>query len=213
MSQEIKISVQKALTELKGINKKLENITRIGTTAAIVKKDQLIDGLYSKEAFIKIVESKIQSSTDLFERKKLLKYLINQSNATTEVTINEKTMTVAAAIAKRELLPEEKAFVTLLKKNNTAIKALYQSQLEKVSDAAEALVKTSLEANGAKRDEAVAKGMIDGYISANSPVIICPVSDEEIEASLENLLKFEEEVDTVLSESNALTKITITENK
>lgn len=204
----VEISVQRALTELKGIKRKVDNLGRPSDMGTLLYPGKLIVGLYSKEKYVERGKDAIKKVEDLLSRRSTLKAAIYASNATVKVTIAGEEMTVAQAIARKENLPAQKQYLVGITSLNNRAKAEYAQAEEKLNQAIEKLITETLGKDAKKTDEA-AKGIIDQYKKTNLPELILVLPDTDLETKLTKLQAFEDDVDTVLSESNALTKIAV----
>ena len=110
-----KISITEALVELKlydsKINKAITNAKFVGTSKKLSDKI----GVTSKENFKENAKASYQSITDLIKNRNTLKSAIVKSNANTEVTINQKTMTVAEVIERKNSINYEKDLLNAMK--------------------------------------------------------------------------------------------------
>lgn len=202
------ISVQRALTELKTIDSKISNGNVALRIAAVKEPDTKIDGLYDKDAFIKREKANLVSLQDLFVRKSLIKGAIYKSNSITKVTIAGKEMTVAEAIARRENLSQEKVLISNIERQIISNKAAYQRKIDTISEqvdkqfekAVEKVTKDSLENITAT---------IETFKKQRNPELILVITEQELKDMQDEYNAFAEEVDTVLSESNAITKISV----
>lgn len=207
----MKISIHRALGELKVLDKRIEKEISKGKFIGFKKKTvnkEYQTGIEVSE-FEKTVKSNKQSIDDLIKRRRLIKEAIVNSNANTKVIIGGKEMTVASAIERKssieydfDLLHElqsqyNKAVVTVSKQNEAVEKD--------ISSKVDILLGTDKD----KNKEMVGKFSND-YRENNSFEVIDPLGLKSIIDSLEEeIITFENEVDIVLSESNATTFIEI----
>ncbi|MGI6050090.1 MAG: hypothetical protein ACOYEI_04575, partial [Acetivibrionales bacterium] len=98
MSEVKRISITEALNKLKLYDAKISKAINSHKYVGAAKKSSNMLGVQTKEVFNNNAKAGYQSVTDLIKNRNKLKSLIVQSNAITEVTINDKVMTVAEAI-------------------------------------------------------------------------------------------------------------------
>lgn len=202
------ISIQNALTQLKTIDKKIVTAQSGLDSATLLMPGALINGLYSAETFKERASNKISSVKSLIKHKAKLKAAIYASNSVTNVKIADKTMTVAEAITKKESLPLEKNFYAQIERTIKQQKAALALKEESVKAQADKLVEQTL-GKEASKDPENGKAIIEQYKKTNTPSLILTMKEDELETILSEIAAFEDDVDIALSESNALTKISI----
>ena len=93
-----KISITEALNELKLYDSKITKAITNATLCGATKKSSDKVGVVKKEDFEDRAKASYQSVTDLIANRNTLKSAVVKSNAVTEVTVDDKVMTVAEAI-------------------------------------------------------------------------------------------------------------------
>ena len=197
-----KISVTRALAELKLLNKRITKAINDGKFISYSINDKNAINTF------KPLEEK-QSIEALISRRAVLKSAIMKSNATTKVTIGSKEMLVIDAIEMKETIKYKQAFLQQLKSQQQNIRYTIQSTNENV----QARLDKLLEANFGKESktksdemEAIAKP----FLERNEAKLEDPLNlDNLIESLSQEILEFTSNVDYVLSESNALTQIEV----
>lgn len=209
MSKE-KMTLHRALAELKLIDAKIEKqISEINPTQ-IKQKDKLVGGYIEEKDFNSQVQSKFDSINDLINRKITIKSAIVTTNGITKVTVAGKEMTIADAI-------NMKAVVLFKKKLVGKLKTDYQQTiavLNKNNEAVNANVQRILEATFGKENVKVTKDDMDAvrkpYIDANEFTLVDPLKViDKVEEIEKEMGAFEADVDAALSEINAVTFIEI----
>lgn len=200
------MSINRALSELKLLNKKIADKTnRLEVAGGMQKVEEGV-----KKTFVDTATANIQSIRDLIERRNVIKSLIVASNAETYVTVGTKSMTVAQAI-------ERKTSIELEKDLNRRMREQYyghKSNIEKHNDQCRGKADKQAEAAlgaATEGDKGLQyKAIFDAYYDSNKAELLAP---EGIEAQIENdqdsIDEFENEVDFILSESNTKTLITV----
>ncbi len=197
------LTVTRGLAELtllrKRINKLVENTTFISTkTSGKAWKDHVEE-----------TKAHWQAIADLNRRYTDIKFAILRSNANTKVTICGDEYTIAEAIALKDMNSMQENLLLTLKQQ----RMLVLNQLEQNDNDVRRKLDNILELNfkkDKKVDEHDIKTITEAYLKNNKVKTVDPLNlDKEIERLEKQLEEFKGEVDFVLSESNALTKLTL----
>jgi len=203
------MSIHRALSELKTLN---ERITKAIKEADYVATDrqstQKIKGL-SVEDYEKTIQSGFDKAVSLIERRIHIKDAIVQSNAITEVTVAGETMTVAKAIERKTSIEnEERLLASMIEARRMAINKLTKENDSLPKRLEEYLTAILGNKENAKKEEVELH--TKAFMERNEYILIDPLKiNSRIEELEEKVFSFKAEVDAVLSESNALTKITV----
>ena len=160
---------------------------------------------YKVEDFEKQAKEQYQSSESLLQNLIKIKNAIAKSNAVTMITIGGKEMTVQEAIILKQ-------FSDLRKKRLSTYKSLL---VEATSDLSEALDENNrliekLVTGSDKSSEEIRKSTEEILSSSKAVSLVDPCKlQDKIEDWETELSDFENNIDFVLSESNAKTRITI----
>lgn len=205
-----KMTIHRALSELKLIDARIEKQTEELVATGIHQKGKLIARYITEAEFEAVSKSKFQSITDLIARKTAIKSAIVQANGVTRVTVAGKEMTVADAINFKAVVKFKKALIEKLKASHRASLA----GMNKENAVVEQNVQNILLATFGKENVTVSAKDMDAvrvpYIEANEWHIFDPLKvPETVEAMEKEVSEFEAEVDATLSESNAVTFITL----
>ena len=200
------MSINRALSELKLLNKKITDKTgRLQVAVGIQQKTVIV-----KVDFINTVKANVQQLRDLITNRNNIKSAIVLSNAKTKVTIGDKTMTVAEAIERKTSIELEKSLNKKMREDYYGLK----SQIEQHNNNAKAQADKQAEAalgaatEGDKGTQY--KAIFDAYYDANKADVLAPNDIEvQIEKDQDLIDEFESEVDFILSESNTKTSITL----
>lgn len=189
--------IRKAITEAHFINIKKKKDNKIGT--------MLVEN-YEKKA-----KESYQSILDMMKNRDAIKRAIVLSNATTYVTINGKTMTVAEAIEKRNL---NDSIAYLLGKMETSLSNVENALLTKNADVDASAEKLLVSYYGKDAAKKVSKedydSVVTPYKEANEYVVVDPLNlRDKYEQLRDETDGFMSNVDSALSISNATTFIEI----
>ncbi|GEN83799.1 hypothetical protein SLU01_21110 [Sporosarcina luteola] len=203
------MSIHRALSELKTLNDRIPKAIQEADFIATDRKSaQKINGL-SIEDYEKMIQAGFDKAVSLIERRNRLKDAIVQSNAITEVVVAGETMTVAKAIERKSSIAnEEKLLSMMVGKRRMAINKLTMENESLPSRLEDYLTAILGNKEHAKKEEVELH--TKSFMDRNEYILIDPLKlDKRIEEWDERISNFKAEVDAVLSESNAITKITI----
>lgn len=205
-----KMTIHRALAELKLIDSRIEKgIASIKPTGMMQKDRPVVsDGYYEKEVFEKDAKAKLQSVTDLIERKSKIKSAIVAANGITEVEVAGKEMTIADAINHKTAVEFQKRLISSLRNKHVAVVAGVEENNEKVEADALRLAEAALSKDNVKIDEKDALAITEPFLEKNRFHLVDPLKVDETTEKLEKEIdEFEAEVDAALSEINAVTFI------
>jgi hypothetical protein len=205
----MEISITRGLSELKLLSSRING--KIGSTQFIAEKKKSakkINNTLTVEEFGIEAQSGYDSIIDLIERRKLIKSLIVKSNAETIVKIGEKEMTVADAIERKASISLDKALLNnMLQQYNS-----YIADVNRKNEAMEMNLDKQVQAmmGGDNKKTDGVEAFSTQYRETNGWDVIDPLKlKDKIEVLKTDIEDFETNVDFVLSESNASTKIVI----
>lgn len=209
-----KMTVHKALAELKTIDDRISKAMRETTYVLAVKHSaEKINGVAVKD-FKDKMRSGYQKVTDLIARRDAMKRAVVLSNATTKVKIGENEYTVAEAIEMKNHGMEFRS--ALLHQMNSAYVSaqneLARNSGETLEKKAEQYVLAVIAAQPKDSkmsvDSDAMKTLRQTYIENNTYDLVDPMDIAKIMESLDaEINEFNAEVDAALSVSNALTVI------
>jgi hypothetical protein len=204
-----KISITRALSELKLIDKKIESLILKNFVGIYQKKENKIinTGMYIND-FEKEADENFQSLQDLLNRKEKIKMAICRKNSITKVKINNIEMTIVEVIGyKTSILPVLKKILDIFnKKMSSLVRDIENNRL-----IIEENINKMLQQNLGK-DRKADK---DQYDSIAMPFIEQNQLNLSDKANIKNYLKeleekinnFENNIDFCLSEINSKTEI------
>jgi hypothetical protein len=200
-----KMSIHRALAELKLLGKKIMSLTQEISLVEKIKEGSKINGHLTVEEFQKKAQSNWDSVSSLIKNKRAIKCAIVASNAITEVTIGGKTMTVADAITEKDNIEFKKMLLSRL----IAQERLILSQIEQENAKVDAKIHDLLKSEGQKNKEEIEAVQL-AFKKINNFSYVDPLKiADKIENLNKEILDFESEVDSVLSEINATTFIEV----
>lgn len=205
----MKMSITRALTELKTINARIEKqVDNTSFIAGVIGKGG-IPGFASIKEYEDRAKSTYQSIQDLIKRRNAIKSAVVISNAQTAVTVSGKQMTVAEAIERKQAINLDKMLLNKLRSSWQYVVREVEKKNEQVQDRLDKQLEALIGKDARlKSDEH--EGFIKTFKEQNEAVVIDPLDIKaEIDKITKNIEEFETEVDFVLSESNTVTFIDI----
>lgn len=205
-----KISIHRALSELKTIGDRIEKATQDLQPVGWQIGKYPVNNQWEREAFQKSATEKFQSVTDLIKRRDSLKAAIVKSNAEKIVTIGGKEMTVAEAIEKKTSIKfQMELLATLTRKHADAVRYIDANNKKVEINALELAAKGLSKSNVKIGDDDVQK-IVGNYLENNNAALVDPLGIAKVIDGLsDEIRKFATDVDATLSESNALTLIEV----
>ena len=206
------MTIHKGLAELKILDGRIKKEIQNGSYCAANKhSNEKINGIPIDD-FKKSVQGTYDKVTDLINRRKAIKKAITLSNAKTTVKIADVEYTVAEAI---EMKNHGIEFETML--INVMDMQYKQAQAEvnrqngnNLEERADQYVTAIYGQKEGKTNSADIDKVRKDFLEANSYEIVDPINvQDKVEALRQKIDAFMADVDSALSVSNALTKITI----
>jgi hypothetical protein len=207
MSEEL--TVTRALSELKLLDKKIaKHIDSANFTTVISKKNR---HLVNQEQFTDNSKANYQSLDDLITRYNKIKSAIILSNSTTNVKLGANTLKVAEVIERKQSLHYKKRLLEQLKRNREASNTTIQIYNQQLEANLQQLLETSFgKTSNNKTNVDDIENISKAYRDNNQSSILDPINiDSKIKKLEEEIDEYDQEANFVLSESNALTKITL----
>jgi len=163
------------------------------------------------ESLTQLSSASYQSITDLIKRRNRIKSAIILSNSVTRVTLNNTQLTVAEVIEQKQLVEFYKNLFAKLKEQRQDVLV----QVERLNAQMELDLQKILEINFGKTSNAKTnsddiENISKTYREHNRSEMVDGINVEQKIEELEHLINiYETEANFVLSESNAVTKITV----
>lgn len=204
----MKISVHRALAELKLLDSKIDRGTYKNFVLSKLSSSDKIAGV-PIQTVVERIKSNYTSVSDLIDRRAKIKSAIIKSNALTEVKIKDRVLTVAEAIDEKISISYKINLLNELKKQHKQCSALVSQHNEKAQQNAENFV-NGLYTDKTQVDINKIKALKEDHIKNNEAELVDPLDISKIIQELETYIEdFKSEVDYVLSESNATTFIEV----
>ena len=207
----MEITITRALNELKLLDSKISKAINGAKFVTYGKNsDTRIAGLaLTKDEFTERAIRDLQSIHQLMDNREATKASIVASNATTVVVVGGVEMTVASAIEKKARIAYDKALLAKIKSQLVSAIGSVNTQNDildvKIQDTRNVLV--------GKDTKVVTDSVqftLDAMRAKEEYGLVDPIKAQEVIDSMEaEIDAFESEVDFVLSESNAITKISV----
>lgn len=205
----MEISIARALTELKTLDARIQSkINSTSFIAGVKKSSKKVNNVYTREEYSREVKSNYDSIIDLIERRKAIKGAIVKSNAETKVIISGKEYSVADAIERKNSIQLDKMLLQQMENQYRSVIAQVDRNNEVVENNLNNLLNSSVSSD--KKDSIDMSGFAEAYRETNCYEVVNPLKlQERIEKLRKEIDDFESEVDSVLTESNVITKINI----
>lgn len=206
-SSSLSLSITRCLVELKTLDARISKI--IDGTTFIMYKTKQKNYNQSEEEFRKTVLAEYQSLNDLIARRQKIKNAIVLSNATTEVEIAGRKMTVSQAIEFKNTIAYKSALFGEMARQRQQVTIDAEAHRMRVQQKIDDNVRIIC-GKDSKPDAHVIQTVSDGIAKGDPIDIFDPLNLDVVIKDLETTIReFNANVDYVLSESNALTKIEV----
>ena len=202
------LSITRALAEIKLLDNKITD--KIGESTFVhflSKKGKIVDSnVLSRNS-----QSSYQSITDLINRRRRIKSAIILSNATTKVQLKGRVITVAEVIETKQEIAFYEALLMKLKSNRSSIYNLVERHNQQMEVDLQKLLEINFgKSSNIKTNSDDIENISKTYRENNKADMLDPINIDNKIAEVEELLNvYRTEVNFVLSESNAITKIKI----
>jgi len=201
------ISINRALSELKLVTKKIEQNQEGLVVAGAFRLDTPETEVTE---FVELANAKIDKIKGLIQRRNKLKQAIVMSNAKTTVIVAGEDMMVAEAIERKSSIELEKSFCRNMREKYFGQKNAAENHNKKTDQDADKHAAQALSANTEGDKGAAYTTIVDAYVKKNGAKLVAPKGIERaIEAMQEKIDEFESDVDFILSESNIKTMIDV----
>lgn len=201
------LTITRALVELKTLNSRINKI--VDYTTFIMYKTKSKNCHYAEDDFKQSVTSEFQSFNDLVARRDKIKNAIMMSNMTTMVDIAGKKMTVAQAVEFKTTIGYKTLLLETLIKQRQQVTIDTEAHNQKVQAKIDDNVRIIC-GKDSKPDANVIQTVSDGIAKGDPIEVFDPLNLDAVINTLEKEIEdFSANVDYVLSESNALTKIEV----
>lgn len=207
---EQKMTIHRALSDLKLIDARIQRAIDELEPVFGNQKGKKVMGYLTEDEFKSTAQAGWDSVIDLITRKSLIKSAIVKSNAQTIVTVGGNQYTVADAITFKKIVDVKTKLSLHLKGRFKAITGELNKANEKVDANVNILLGNALGAEAAKATPETIENIAKPYRDMNIVYLIDPLDiNAKISALDKDIQDFSADIDAVLSESNAVTFITI----
>jgi hypothetical protein len=201
-------TITRSLVELKTIDARINKVIVGGVFTACKTKSR--NSGVSEEDFRRTAEADFQSVNAMIRRRDLIKNLIQESNLRTMVTIDRRSMSVAAAIEFKNTIDYKSRLLDVLKRQRQTV--VIEQETHKIRLQAKIDDNVKIICGKEKPDASVIATVTEGITKSDPIEVFDPLHLEQtIKALEEEVENFRDNVDFALSESNAVTMITIPE--
>lgn len=206
-----KISITEALNELKLYDSKINKAISSANFVGAAKKSSDKIGSILKSNYKSKAKASYQSITDLIANRNALKSAIVKSNATTEVVVNGKTMTVAEAIERKSSIDYENTLLETMQTQYKSATNTVDKENKRVDNKVDELLATLIGKDTDKKISAEDQEAIEKPYRAKNEFELVDELDiyDKILALQADIDGFLHEVDTRLTLANATTFIEI----
>lgn len=205
-----KITITKALVDLKTLGKRIDRSIKDSSFVGSVRGSaDTTTKLVSKEKFTKDAQSAFKSVKALIKNRGALKRAIVISNASTNVEVDSTVYSVAEAIERKNSIQYEKDFLSALKGQLSNVEEYVTQVNTRVELDLVELIK-GLSSGDRKPDKSLIDSVTNEFRELHEQVILDPINVRDVIEKLQiEIDNFEADVDTALSESNAVTLIEV----
>lgn len=204
----VKMSIHRALGELKTYDHKIKNATQEVFIGSNKKSNEKIGGK-SIEQFSSMIQGNMDSVKALMENKKRIKSAIVMSNATTKVEIAGVEYTVADAIERKSAVALEEVFLHNLQTQYIRERGRVENENQTLPNKLENYLQSVLGDKSSRTAQDIDEHT-KLFMQKNTYELIDPANVEDYVKTLaRDILDFKNEVDYVLSESNATTFVEV----
>ncbi len=200
-----KISVTRALVELKTLGKRIDKLTSELDLLCVSCKGEGRD----LEAWASKAKTNYQKVSDLIKRRDVIKSQVLKSNSETTVSLGSRTYTVAEVIDLKQSLPFKQNVLEKMRSQRSSTKSHLELQQAAVRQKLDRLLEIEF-GKDTKSNVGNVATISDSYLAANRVELKDPIGiDKEIQKLEEEIEYIDKEADLVLSEINAVTHITV----
>jgi hypothetical protein len=201
------LSITRALVELKTLDSRITKAITSNTFILCKTKNRNYQVL--EDEFKKNTQAEFQSINDLVLRRAQIKNAIVKSNAKTEVEVAGLKMTVSEAIEYKQVIRYKQELLDILKRQRQMVTIDSEAHRQRVQAKIDDNIKIIC-GKDTKADVQTIQSVTDGIMKGDPVEVYDPLNLDKVIKELEvSIEDFTANVDYVLSESNALTTITV----
>ena len=205
----MKVSLTRLLNEIKLLDQRIQ---KASTTSLFVQGkvgDKPPQGYSSVDEVAAQIQADFKSVRDLITLRNQYKSKLVIANATTKLTVAGEEMTIAQAIERKRTIDLEKNLLRTLNAQFANIKNQVDKHNQQMEQTIDQML-TNLHGKDRKVGEDEVRAVSEPYRKQHQASLIDPLTVRTKIVELEEFIsKFENEVDFVLSETNAKTEVEI----
>lgn len=210
----MEITVQRALNELKTLEdrlyKRLSSFNLVGTKKN--SEERVSETRESVQEFGVNAKAILDSADALLKRQRDLKHAIMESNATTKVTVAGVEYSVMTAIDRKRTIEGEKDVLVKMKQALANAEYKVVTENKRVDEYIQRQTLAMAGGDLSNKKDNFITSFEQSYREKNGWDLVDPLNLRAlIEKREQEIMEFELEIDTALTVSNAITKITIPE--
>lgn len=200
-------SITRSLVEIKTLDARINKIIENAVFTSYKTKTR--NHNLNKDEFRKTANADYQSLNDLIYRRDKIKNAIVLSNSVTMVEIAGKKMTVSQAIEFKNTIEYKRNIVFKMRQQRQNVTIESENHRNRVQNKIDENIKIIC-GKDTKADATTIQTITDGITKGDPIEIFDPLGIDDLISDLETEIEdFSANVDFVLSESNALTQITV----
>ncbi|WP_341285122.1 hypothetical protein [Priestia megaterium] len=206
----MKMSIHRALAELKTLNKRIERATS-GKFVAMQIGEEPPRSYKTVLEFNTEAGAFYNSAKDLIARRNEIKAKVIASNAVTKVKVGKEEMTVAEAIDRKDNgVKYDKELLNSLRNQLIQVERQMELERQQMELRLEKRIEADLGSKDRKANAAEVETITESFLKRYKPKMVDPIEiKKEIKELTERIEEFEMEVDFILSESNTSTLIEV----
>ena len=208
------ITILRALNEISLLNKRIDKVlSQSGNFISFTIGGKAPVGFNSVKEVEDDIKARYQKINDLITRRVALKAAIVASNATTMIMINDTMMTVAAAIEYKSSIDLNQRLLRNLTDSSAQVNRKVESHNEQIEKQVQHHIESILGGKNSKVDPKEAEAISVPFKASKVAALVDPLNIKKVIDKIEDSVSFfERNVDSILTESNATTKITVPDN-
>ncbi len=210
------MTITRALAEVKHLKNRFDRSLADSRFVALAQGQDDAKRLFGDLGLVPIAQfetsakAAIQGCEDQLKRYRAIRRALIAANATTNVTIGKETMTIAEAIERKGSIALDIQLLNTLRHQYTQAQSANSQLEQRLQETIERSVLQLYGNDRTKITEEQTKVVSDAKRREFAPSLVDPISIvKRIEALTASIEDFTNEVNYVLSEANASTKITV----
>ncbi|GGI16303.1 hypothetical protein [Gottfriedia solisilvae] len=205
----MKMTLTRALAELKMLDKRIEKTINESQYIAYEIGNKGIKGFQQKDEFITYAKGQYESVLKLIDNRKKIKAALVKANAVTVVEIAGESMTLAEAIERRNSINHEAVLLRVLSQQFSKVTNKVELENISVQERLDNLLESQFGKDGKTKNDDT-KDLIDLYNTKHAAKIVDPIGLRNVIQKYQDKYdQFSTEVDFILSETNAKTEIEV----